>query len=79
MLMQNSGTSSFGYRASLDGKMHYNYTIPVSYTHLTPIAIMSSVPMTIMEISIKQKASTVETMEGEITCLFIRTGSMALG
>lgn len=25
--MQNSGTSSFGYRASLDGKMHYNYTI----------------------------------------------------
>ena len=27
MLMQNSGTSSFGYRASLDGKMHYNYTI----------------------------------------------------
>ena len=27
MLMQNSGTSSFGYRVSLDGKMHYNYTI----------------------------------------------------
>ena len=27
MLMQNSGTSSFGYRASLDSKMHYNYTI----------------------------------------------------
>ena len=27
MLMQNSGTSSFGYRASLAGRMHYNYPI----------------------------------------------------
>ena len=28
---------------------------------------------------IKQKASTVDCMEGEITCLLIRTGSIALG
>lgn len=27
MLMQNSGTSSFGYHNSLDSKMHYKYTI----------------------------------------------------
>ena len=45
----------------------------------TPMPIIARVPTIISTAYKKENASTVERMEGDITCLFTRTGSTALG
>ena len=54
-------------------------TVPIDSRKPTPSPIIMS--MLIIEITAykKVKANTVDWMEGEITCLFTRTGSTALG
>ena len=45
----------------------------------TPNPSIANVPAIISTVYKKVNANTVERMEGEITCLFTRTGSTALG
>ena len=54
-------------------------TVPIDSKKPTPKPIMTSTLIITMTAYKKVKASTVDCIEGEITCLFTRTGSTALG
>ena len=54
-------------------------TQPMDSSAPIPIPIIISMLMMIMIKYRKKNANTVDTMEGGITCLFIRTGNTALG
>ena len=54
-------------------------THPTDSRKPMPIPIINSMLMMIITKYRKQNASTVDMMEGDMTCLFILTGSTALG
>ena len=54
-------------------------TQPMDSSAPMPIPIIINMLTMMMMMYKKKNASTVETMEGDITCLFTRTGSTALG
>ena len=54
-------------------------TKPMDSSAPMPIPIIINMLTMMMMMYKKKNASTVETMEGDITCLFTRTGSTALG
>lgn len=54
-------------------------TQPIDSSASIPIPIIINMPMIAIMKYKKKNASTVETMEGDMTCLFTRTGNTALG